>query len=89
MHVFGRTYLPSFSNYPLKRTFVNGKCELGKSAAKIFQNNFYIDNMLKSQDDENQTIKLINDVRAMGISGIQVNQVSKQQQLSVAVHWRI
>ena len=65
MHVFGRTYLPSFSTYALKRTFVNGKYQLRKSAAKIFQNNFYVDNMLKSQDDENQTIKLINDARAM------------------------
>lgn len=65
MHVFGRTYLPSFSNYALKRTFVNGKYQLRKSAAKIFQNNFSVDNMLKSQDDENQTIKLINDARAM------------------------
>ena len=49
---FGGTLSLSCSNYALKRTAVHGE-------TKTLQNNFYVDDLLKSIDDEDKAIKLI------------------------------
>ena len=68
-HVFGGTSSPSCSNYALKRTAVDGETKFGKEAAETLQNNFYVDDLLKSVDDEDKAIKLIKEVKAMCASG--------------------
>ena len=47
VHVFGATSLPFCSNYALKRTSIDGKDQFGLEAAKTWQNNFYVDELLK------------------------------------------
>ena len=42
---------------------------LVKEAAETLQNNFYVDDLLKSVDDEDTAIKLIKEVKAMCASG--------------------
>ena len=69
VHVFGGTSSPSCSNYVLKRTSIDGEDQFGKAAAKKFQDNFYVDDLLKSLDNEKEAIKLIKNVKAMCASG--------------------
>ena len=68
VHVFGGTSSPSFSNCALKRTSIDGKDQFGSEAAKILQNNFCVDD-LKSVEQEDQTVQLIKNVKAMCSSG--------------------
>ena len=65
VHVFDGTSSPSCSNYALKRTSVDGEDHFGKEAAKTLQNNFYVNDFLKSVDDKDSTMKLIKEVKAM------------------------
>ena len=67
--MFGGTSSPSCSNYALKRTSIDGKDQFELEAAKILQNNFYIDDLLKSVAQEVQTIQLIKNGKAMCSSG--------------------
>ena len=69
MHVFGGIYSPSCSNYALKRTSIDGKGQFGLEAAKKLQNNFYVDDRLKSVAQEDQAIQLIENVKALCLSG--------------------
>ena len=52
VHVFGGTSSPSCSNYVLKRTSIDGEDQFGKAAAKTLQDNFSVDDLLKSLDNE-------------------------------------
>ena len=69
VHVFGGTSSPSCSNYALKRTSIDGKDQFGLEAAKTLQNNFYVDDLLKSVAQEDQAIQLIENVKAICLSG--------------------
>ena len=69
VHVFGGTSSPSCSNYVLKRTSIDGKYQFGLKATKTLQNNFYVDDLLKSVAQEDQAIQLIKNVKAMCSSG--------------------
>ena len=69
VHVFGGTSSPSCSNYALKGTTVDGETKFGKEAAETLLNNFYVDDLLKSVDDEDKAIKLVKEVKAMCASG--------------------
>ena len=46
-----------------------GKTSLGKTAVKVLQDNFYVDDLLKSLDNKKEAIKLIKNVKAMCESG--------------------
>ena len=69
VHVFGGTSSPSCSNYALEKTSIDGKDQFGLEAAKTLQNNFYVDDLLKSVAQEDQAIQLIKNVKAMCSSG--------------------
>ena len=69
VHVFGVTSSPSCNNYALKRTSIDGKYQFGLEATKTLQNNFYVDDLLKSVAQEDQAIQLIKNVKAMCSSG--------------------
>ena len=74
VHVFGGTSSPSCSNYALKRTSFDGKDQFGLEAAKTLQNNFYVDDLLKSVAQEEQAIQLIKNVKAMCLSGFKLTK---------------
>ena len=68
MHVFDGTSSPSCCSYVLKRTSIDGD-QFGKSTTETLQDNFYMDDLLKSLDNEWQAIKLIKNVKRMCASG--------------------
>ena len=51
------------------RTSIDGEDEFGKAATKTLQDTFHVDDLLKSLDNEKETIKLIKNVTAMCESG--------------------
>ena len=69
VHVFGGTSSPPCSNYVLKRASINAKDQFGKAATETLQDNFYVDDLLKSLDNERQAIELTKNVKAMCASG--------------------
>ena len=69
VHVFVCTSSLSCSNYVFHGTSTDGEDQFGKAAAKTLQDNFYVDDLLKSQDNEKEAIKLIKNVKAMCESG--------------------
>ena len=75
VHVFGGTSSPSCSNYALKRTSIDGKDQFGLEAAKTLQNNFYVDDLLKSVAQEDQAIQLIKNVSYVFIRRFQADKV--------------
>ena len=74
VHVFGGTSSPSCSNYVLKRTSIDGEDQFGNAAGKTLQDNFYVDDFLKSLDNEKEAIKLIKNVKAMCESGFKLTK---------------
>ena len=65
VHVFGGTSSPSCSNYALQRTARNHESNYGKEVADTLTGDFYVDDLLKSLQDKQATIKLMKDVTAM------------------------
>ena len=51
VHVFGGASLASCVNYALRRISVGNVVEFGKEAADMMQNNFHVDDLLKSVKD--------------------------------------
>ena len=58
VHVFGGPSLPSCSNNVHKRTSIDGEDNFGRAVTEPLQNNFYVDDLLKSLDNEREAIKL-------------------------------
>ena len=69
VHVFDGTSSPSCSNYDLKRTSIDGEDQFGKAAAETLQDNFYVDDLLKSLDNEREAMKFIKNVKVICASG--------------------
>ena len=74
VHVFVCTSSLSCSNYVFHRTSIDGEDQFGKAAAKTLQDNFYVDDLLKSLDNEKEAIKLIKNVKAMCESGFKLTK---------------
>ena len=67
--VFGETLLPICNNYVLPRTARDHEQKYGKEVADTLRGNFYVDDLLKSFQDEQKAIKLIKDITAMCAKG--------------------
>ena len=67
VHVFGGTSSPGCSNYALRRAARDGEAEFGHMARKTLEENFYVDDLLKSMPDVPTSIALIKSV--IGICG--------------------
>ena len=65
VHVFGGTSSPSCSNYSLQRSARNHESNYGKEVEDTLTGDFYVDDLLKSVQDKQATIKLMKDVTAM------------------------
>ena len=62
VHVFGGASSASCANYALRRTSVDNIKEFGKEAAGVIQNNFYVDDLLKSVKDLDTAKALVKSV---------------------------
>ena len=69
VHVFGSVSSGGCSNYVLRRTAIENKHIYGEEAAETLRNNFYVDELLKSVEDEDSAIHLIKKVRSMCLEG--------------------
>ena len=65
VHVFGSVSSGACSNDALKRTAIENELIYGKKAAETLRNNFYVDNLWKPVEDEDNAIHLIKKVRSM------------------------
>ena len=65
VHVFGGVSSGACSNYALRRTAIEIENKYGKDAAETVKNNFYVDDMLKSVENEDKAITLMKDVKLM------------------------
>ena len=64
-HVFGGVSSGPCSNYALKRTAKKNEKKYGIETALTLIENFYVDDLLKSVNSEDDAIKLIKNVRSM------------------------
>ena len=62
IHLFGGVSSEACSNYALKMTAIE---KFGEEAAQTFQNNFYMDNLSKSVENEDMAVQLIKKVTGM------------------------
>ena len=68
-HVFRGVSSGACSNYALKRTAKENEKKYGTETAHTLRENFYVDDLLKSVNSEDDAIKLIKNIRSMGNEG--------------------
>ena len=69
VHIFGGISSPSCSNYALLRTARDHELRYVKEVTDTLRGDFYVDDILKSVQDEQKAIKLMKDVTAMCAEG--------------------
>ena len=65
VHVFGGVSSGACSNCALRRTAIENENKFDKDAAETLKNNFYVDEILKSVENEDKAITLMKDVKLM------------------------
>ena len=65
VHVLGGVSSAACSTYVLKMTVIENKTKFGEEAAQTLQNNFYMDDLLKSVANEHMAVQLIKKVTGM------------------------
>ena len=61
-HLFRATSSPSCSNFALKKTALDNKDTTGRDDVETINNNFYVDDSLKSVASEEEAVTLIKDL---------------------------
>ena len=69
VHPFGATSSPSVAGYALKKVAEDNSIDADQLVIKTVQRNFYVDDCLKSMSDIDSTINLIEQLRALLLSG--------------------
>jgi len=69
VHIFGATSSPGCANFALKYTADQFEKDVNKEAAKFVRNDFYVDDGLKSVNDSQSALKLINSSRRLCAMG--------------------
>ena len=65
VHVFGSVSSGACSNGTLRIMAIENENKYGKDAAEMLENNVYVDDMLKSVENEGKAIKLMKDVKLL------------------------
>ena len=65
VHVFRGVSSGACSHYPWRRTAIENENKYSKDAAETLENNFYVDDMLKSVENEDKTITFMKDMKLM------------------------
>ncbi|XP_068215788.1 uncharacterized protein [Palaemon carinicauda] len=74
-HVFGPRSSPSVVNFCLRKTALDFGSKYNEEASNSIRRNFYVDNLLKAMDDEEECIKLTRDlINLYGDGGFRLNQ---------------
>lgn len=64
-HLFGSAFLPSCCNFTLKQESTDKIEEFTAAAAQTLQRDFYIDDILKSVENEEVAVKFVNNIIGM------------------------
>ena len=65
VHIIGATSSPSCSSYALRRTAIDNEDQFDKDVTKTLFRNFYVDDMLRSKEDVNSSVKFIQNVKQL------------------------
>lgn len=65
VHVFGATSSPSVATYAMQKCAADFEDEFGQEAATTVKKNFYVDDCLKSVEDEDAAVTLCSNLRGM------------------------
>ena len=65
VHLFGNTSSPAIATYGLRKTAIVGECKYGTDARDFVENDFYVDDGLKSVPNCEDAIELLHRTRAM------------------------
>ena len=63
VHIFGAISSPSCANFALKKTAEDNREQFGNEAADTILRNFYVDDMIKSTDEEEGAVSLLSGVQ--------------------------
>ena len=69
VHIFGARSSPSVACYTLRRTAKDYESEFSKEAVETIQCNFYVDDVLKSCEDELTAVRLIQELKVLCSNG--------------------
>ena len=69
VHVFGATSSASCSSYALKKTAIDNRQNFSSSAFETIHNDFYVDDMLKSEGGDDKMISLVSEVKQLCLAG--------------------
>ncbi|XP_068240008.1 uncharacterized protein [Palaemon carinicauda] len=86
-HVFGARSSPSVVNFCLRKTALDFGSMYNEEASNSIRRNFYVDNLLKAMDDEEECIKLTRDlINLCRDGGFRLNQwTSSSKQILAAI----
>ena len=63
VHLFGAISSPSCANFALRQAAIDNTSRFGIETADILKKDFYVDDLLKSKDGEEDTIEMLTDVQ--------------------------
>jgi len=69
VHVFGATSSPSCANYALRRTSLDNSGQHTEDVLNTLLHNFYVDDMLKSKEADEESVNFIKDVKTLCSKG--------------------
>ena len=82
VHLFGAVSSPSSSNYALKKAAVDNSSCYGNDAAPAIMKNFYVDDLLKSVEEEKYAKDLIRRIQKIGsVSGFNLTKFISNNKL--------
>ncbi|CAB4040244.1 Hypothetical predicted protein, partial [Paramuricea clavata] len=83
VHIFGNTSSPTIATFGLRKTAEVGEPEFGSDAKEFVENNFYVDDGLKSMPNRRQAIDLLKHTQAMLATGnLRLHKISSNDLLS-------
>jgi len=65
VHLFGGTWSPSCCGFALRKVATDNETEFSPETINTVHRNFYVDDCLKSVHDEEQAIKLVDELVAL------------------------
>ena len=69
VHIFGAISSPSCANYALRRCATDHSSQYEETVCQTVLNDFYVDDLLKSMENEEEAVKLVRDLREMLAEG--------------------
>ncbi|KAK0146739.1 hypothetical protein N1851_013946 [Merluccius polli] len=86
VHIFGAVSSPSCANYALRRTAVDNKDDFQVKVTDTINNNFYVDDCLKSLATVEEAMQLVVDLTDVLKGGISAVKMDEQQSSCIVIY---